>query len=122
MLQGAKTGKDNGYTILLDVESFDYNFFKESSEGLKVALVHHLDMPIMSQRGFHISPGTENQIAITPTLLATTENAMNRFSPEQRDCYSESEIELKYLPGAHGYRYEMTNCLFEATFEHILEV
>eukprot|EP00093_Oithona_nana_P007838 07838.XXX_67826_65125_1 [CDS] Oithona nana genome sequencing. len=78
-------------------------------------------MPIMSQRGFHISPGTENQIAITPTLLATTENAMNRFSPEQRDCYSESEIELKYLPGAHGYRYEMTNCLFEATFEHILE-
>ena len=72
MLQGAKTGKDNGYTILLDVESFDYNFFKESSEGMKVALVHHLDMPIMRQMGFHISPGTENQIAITPTLLATT--------------------------------------------------
>ena len=70
--QGAKTGKDNGYTILLDVESFDYKFFKEGSEGLKVALVHHLDMPIMRQTGFHISPGTENQIAITPTLLATT--------------------------------------------------
>ena len=70
--QGAKTGKDNGYTVLLDVESFDYKFFKEGSEGLKVALVHHLDMPIMRQTGFHISPGTENQIAITPTLLATT--------------------------------------------------
>ena len=42
VLQGAKTGKDNGYTILLDVESFDYKFFKEGSEGLKVALVHHL--------------------------------------------------------------------------------
>ena len=37
-----------------------------------MALVHHLDMPIMRQTGFHISPGTENQIAITPTLLATT--------------------------------------------------
>ena len=47
---------------------------------------------------------------------------MERFSPEQRDCYSESEIELKYLPKDHGYRYEMSNCLFEATFEHILEV
>ena len=41
-IQGAQTGKDNGYTVLLDIESFDYEFFKEGSEGLKVALVHHL--------------------------------------------------------------------------------
>ena len=47
--------------------------FSLYSKGLKVALVHHLDMPIMRQTGFHISPGTENQIAITPTLLATTQ-------------------------------------------------
>jgi hypothetical protein len=42
LFQGAKTGKDNGYTVLLDIESFDYEFFKEGSEGMKVALVHHL--------------------------------------------------------------------------------
>ena len=50
------------------------------------------------------------------------QNAKARFSPAERDCYTESEIELKYLPKDHGYRYEMSNCLFEATFEHILEV
>ena len=51
----------------------DKNLIKTYTvKGLKVALVHHLDMPIMRQTGFHISPGTENQIAITPTLLATT--------------------------------------------------
>ena len=61
--QGAKTGKDNGYTMLFDIESFDYSYYDEGSEGLKVALVHHLDMPIMRQTGFHIAPGTENQIA-----------------------------------------------------------
>ena len=44
--QGAKTGKDNGYTMLFDIESFDYSYYDEGSEGLKVALVHHLDMPI----------------------------------------------------------------------------
>jgi len=60
-LQGAKTGKDNGYTMLFDIESFDYSYYDEGSEGLKVALVHHLDMPIMRQTGFHIAPGTENQ-------------------------------------------------------------
>ena len=63
LFQGAKTGKDNGYTMLFDIESFDYSYYDEGSEGLKVALVHHLDMPIMRQTGFHIAPGTENQIA-----------------------------------------------------------
>ena len=52
--QGAKTGKDNGYTMLFDIESFDYSYYDEGSEGLKVALIHHLDMPIMRQTGFHI--------------------------------------------------------------------
>ena len=62
IFQGAKTGKDNGYTMLFDIESFDYSYYDEGSEGLKVALVHHLDMPIMRQTGFHIAPGTENQV------------------------------------------------------------
>ncbi len=44
-----------------------------------------------------------------------------RFTPEERDCYSEEEISLKYLPRDHGYRYEMSNCLFESAFENILE-
>lgn len=56
-IQGAKTGKDNGYTMLFDIESFDYSYYDEGSEGLKLALVHHLDMPIMRQKGFHIAPG-----------------------------------------------------------------
>lgn len=50
--------------MLFDIESFDYSYYDEGSEGLKVALVHHLDMPIMRQTGFHIAPGTENQVRI----------------------------------------------------------
>ena len=37
--------------MLFDIESFDYSYFNEGSEGLKLALVHHLDMPIMRQKG-----------------------------------------------------------------------
>lgn len=48
--------------------------------------------------------------------------ALERFTPEERDCYMEDEIDLKYLPKDHGYRYEMSNCLFEAAYEKILEV
>ena len=38
-----------------------------------------------------------------------------------RDCYGEDEISLTFLPRHQGFRYEMSNCLFEATFEQILE-
>jgi hypothetical protein len=43
------------------------------------------------------------------------------YKTAERDCYSEDEISLKYLPRDHGYRYEMSNCLFESAFENILE-
>ena len=69
--KGAKTGKDNGFSVLFDIESYDYGYYDEGSEGLKVAIVHHLDMPIIRQRAFHVAPGTENQIPITPTLYTT---------------------------------------------------
>ena len=65
--------------MLFDIESYDYSYYNEGSEGLKLALVHHLDMPIMRQKGFHIAPGTENQIAVTPTLMSTSSNAMTRL-------------------------------------------
>ena len=34
--KGATTGKHNGFTMLVDIESFDYNYFDEGAEGLKV--------------------------------------------------------------------------------------
>lgn len=49
---------------------------------LQVAIVHHLDMPIMRQRAFHIAPGTENQIPITPTLYTA--------NPQVRDIEQKS--------------------------------
>ena len=61
-------------------------------------------------------------VFLNVVVVVVKQAAMDRFSPQQRDCYSEGEIELKYLPSDHGYRYEMSNCLFEATFEHILSV
>ena len=34
--KGATSGKHNGYKLLFDIESFDYNYYDEGSEGLKV--------------------------------------------------------------------------------------
>ena len=71
---------------------------------------------------FFKSPPFDFFLTVTPTLIVTSPSAMQRFSPAERDCYSEDEISLKYLPRDHGFRYEMSNCLFESAFEHILRV
>ena len=44
-----------------------------------------------------------------------------RFSPSERGCYFEGELGLKYLPRGL-YRYGISNCLFEATYEKVLEI
>ena len=44
-----------------------------------------------------ISPGFESQVAVTPTLYETSEEARTRFLPEERGCYFEGELPLKYL-------------------------
>ena len=45
-----------------------------------------------------LSLGFETQIAVSPLLYNTTEEALNRFKPEERGCYSEGELTFKYLP------------------------
>ena len=58
------------------------------------------------------------KVAVTPTLISTSENAKRRFSPEDRGCYFIDELPLLYLPSKF-YRYEMSNCLFEAAYEEV---
>ena len=53
---------------------------------------------------------TADQIAVTPTLINTSDKARRRFTPAERGCYFELELPLKFLNGTF-YRYEMSNCL-----------
>ena len=85
---------------------------------------YFLDMPFLamniSGQLYLIHRNLSFQIAITPTLFSTSPEARDRFRPRDRGCYVEGELPLKYLPSKY-YRYEMSNCLFEAAYEKILE-
>ena len=48
--KGAKVGKANGLSVWLDAETFDYTYHVNAGEGFKLAIMHHLDQPIMSIR------------------------------------------------------------------------
>ncbi|CAB4060681.1 ASICN [Lepeophtheirus salmonis] len=118
--KGSEVGKANGLTVFLDAETFDYTYHLKAGEGFKVSVHHHLDQPIMSIKEIDISVGTESQVAVATTLTTTTDEAKNRFYPEERGCYFEGELYLQYLP-KNFYRYEMSNCLFEAAYEEVLK-
>ena len=65
--------------------------------------------------------GTETLVAMTITVMNTTEKALTTFSPLKRGCYLETEFYLKYMKWADGYRYSMQNCLYESVLEHIID-
>ena len=44
-------------------------------------------MPIIRQRAFHVAPGTENQIPVTPTLYTTNQQVRKYFSKETKDKF-----------------------------------
>ena len=46
-------------------------------------MANQIDMPLMSQIGIKVAPGTDVQIAISPTIIDTDKDAM-RFNPENR--------------------------------------
>ena len=53
----------------------------------------------MSIKELDISPGSVFQIAVTPTLMSTTPDAIDRFTPSDRGCYREKELPLKVIFG-----------------------
>ena len=106
--------------LLTTSQVYDYGFSPQRGEGFKVAIHHHMDQPIMALSDVDISPGFVTQLSVTPTLTVTTERAAKRFSPEDRMCYFDDEFRFKYLP-PDLYRYSLSNCLFAATHNEIIE-
>ena len=90
--------------LLLDVEQFNYEQHNKLAGGLKIALHHHLDKPMMQFSSQLISAGLETHMNLKPTLSYTTENALAMLSPRERKCYTNSEANLNYLPFSDGYR------------------
>ena len=60
-----QAGKENGLTLLLDANTFDYTFHRHPSEGFKIAVEHHLDQPLMSMKELDITPGFATEVVIS---------------------------------------------------------
>ena len=101
--KGALNGEQNGLTLILDAETFDYGtrFFdlgERAGEGFKAGLYHPHDMPIVQQTGVNIRPGARVLLSFSTTLINITKAAVTRFDPYERKCWDQPEISLEYLP------------------------
>lgn len=64
--------------------------------------------------------GFVHQIKVTPTLFETTPAAIHRFQPSERQCYTDTEMDLQYVPSNQSFRYGLSNCLVEAAYQRIV--
>ena len=116
----ANNGLQSGLMATIDLEHYNHAVTKDSY-GFKLGLTHPKDKIIMRNNGFDIHPGVLSEIAVVPTTTNTTEDAIERFDPIDRDCYHEKEVNLKYLTYEVGYRYSLQNCMYNALMQRVAE-
>ena len=100
----ARNGFSNGLELLLDAEVYDYALSKSGMEGFTLSVLYHLDIPIMKNIGLSVLPGQSSQMAVTVELMNTSLQVRKRFTPEERHCYFEGELNLKHMPPINSFR------------------
>ena len=68
----------------------------------------------------HLLTGTMAMLSVSPSFFNTTETAIKRFRPVDRDCYLDQEFQLPNLCWSGGFRYSMMNCLYEGVLQKII--
>ena len=74
-------GENNGLTLVLDAEQFNYGLQTGSGVGFRMNLHHHSDKPMMQFSSLLIRTGLETHINLKPTLSSTTNEAISMMSP-----------------------------------------
>ena len=106
--KGALNGENNGLSVLLDAETFDYgNGFatigEREGKGFKASVVHHLDLPVMESTAMQVNVGASTHLAVSSTKINITEDA-TVFQPIDRRCWLQGEINLTHFSYEEDYR------------------
>ena len=116
----ATNGIQAGFMAVLDLEAFDHATTSDSA-GFKIGLSDPQDYIVMRQKGFNVQIGTLTEVAIVPTSIKTTDDVIIRFTPDERDCYTNDEFDLSYCPQKLGFRYAMQNCLYDRMVDTVAQ-
>ena len=96
--RGALNGLNNGLSLLLDAETYDYGDGSSNGEGFKIAVVHPLDLGVMESMAINVDIGTVTNVGVSTTLINITSDAVTSFNPYERKCWMQNEIALRHFP------------------------
>ena len=115
----AKSAVRNGLHLIIDLESFEYSDSALGSQGWRFWLGQNSDKPLFGYLQTNLAPGNEYLIAVTPSVVKTTDEAFLRFDPLRRGCYADHELDLKYFsPDYHNYT--LQTCLYNAAIDGVI--
>ena len=108
----------NGLELVIDAETFDYFDDQIGSSGWRMWIGNGNEKPFINYAQVNIDTGKEVLLEVTPSILKTSQEALSRFSPEKRNCYTNEEFKLRHFD--HDmYNYTIQNCLWGAVLDAI---
>ena len=116
----SRSGAGNGIEMILDLETFDNGDMSVLGDGADIQVTDPSDNSLVQLRGVSVSPGTSVNVKIRPNLFSITEGALG-FKYIDRKCIEPSvDKDLNYVDRQTGMKYSLSNCLFAATLDEIM--
>ncbi len=63
----------------------------------------------------------QSNIVVAPSLYYTSESAISRLKPADRQCFEDREVNLTYLSWDLGFHYDLSNCLLNMAINRAFE-
>ena len=117
----SESSTDSGLHFMLDLETHEYFDTSYGTSGIRFWIGDPSGKPMVSSAELNLSPGMEYLIEMSPTLLNISKDTLQRFSPEQRDCYTADEFVLQHFSDRNWFNYSMDNCEYNTAIEATLQ-
>ncbi|KAG7159376.1 Pickpocket protein 28-like 1, partial [Homarus americanus] len=98
----SSAGVNQGLTVLLDAQVYEYTYSTYHSVGFKMHLQEPTGPPGLSHEGVVVSPGKEVFIPVQAFSTFTTRAAL-QLRPNERKCFLNSERRLKNYANVYSH-------------------
>ena len=103
--RGALNGVNNGLSLLMDAETFDYGDGSSTGVGFKIAVVYPTDIGVIESTAISVDIGQVTQVGVSTTLTGIDDDAVSSIDPNRRKCWMQEEIELQHYPKSDDFRF-----------------
>ena len=106
-----KHGMANSFSVLYDIEKFNYGYNSEDGAGLRFTITDYAIKQMLQFSSTFAEPGKHTLLKVEPSIVDISEFALESLKPSERKCYSSHETNLTFFPESYGFKYDRITCL-----------